>query len=81
MNEFSCTSRTAKGVIAQKLDNDEKLNMICLVKEEEDNFNLLTDNTVVSLSSTDIPTQGRATSGNKLIDLKDKNVKVKVLGR
>ena len=55
--------------------------MICLVKEEEDNFNLLTDNTVVSLSSTDIPIQGRATSGNKLIDLKDKNVKVKVLGR
>ena len=81
LNEFSCTNRTAKGVIAQKLDNDEKLNMICLVKEEEDNFNLLTDNTVVSLSSTDIPIQGRATSGNKLIDLKDKNVKVKVLGR
>ena len=81
LDEFSCTSRTAKGVIAQKLDNDEKLNMICLVKEEEDNFNLLTDNTVVSLSSTDIPIQGRATSGNKLIDLKDKNVKVKVLGR
>lgn len=81
LNEFSCTSRTAKGVIAQKLDNDERLNMICLVKEEEDNFNLLTDNTVVSLSSTDIPIQGRATSGNKLIDLKDKNVKVKVLGR
>ena len=81
LNEFSCTNRTAKGVIAQKLDNDERLNMICLVKEEEDNFNLLTDNTVVSLSSTDIPIQGRATSGNKLIDLKDKNVKVKVLGR
>ena len=81
LNEFSCTNRTAKGVIAQKLDNDEKLNMICLVKEEEDNFNFLTDNTVVSLSSTDIPIQGRATSGNKLIDLKDKNVKVKVLGR
>lgn len=81
LNEFSCTNRTAKGVIAQKLDNDEKLNMICLVKEEEDNFNLLTDNTVVSLSSTDIPIQGRTTSGNKLIDLKDKNVKVKVLGR
>lgn len=81
LNEFSCTSRTAKGVIAQKLDNEEKLNMICLIKEEEDNFNLLTDNTVVSLSSTDIPIQGRATSGNKLIDLKDKNVKVKVLGR
>ena len=81
LNEFSCTNRTAKGVIAQKLDNDERLNMICLVKEEEDNFNLLTDNTVVSLSSADIPIQGRATSGNKLIDLKDKNVKVKVLGR
>lgn len=81
LNEFSCTNRTAKGVIAQKLDNDEKLNMICLVKEEEYNFNLLTDNTVVSISSTDIPIQGRATSGNKLIDLKDKNVKVKVLGR
>ena len=81
LDEFSCTNRTAKGVIAQKLDNDERLNMICLVKEEEDNFNLLTDNTVVSLSSADIPIQGRATSGNKLIDLKDKNVKVKVLGR
>lgn len=81
LNEFSCTNRTAKGIIAQKLDNEEKLNMICLVKEEEDNFNLLTDNTVVSLSSADIPIQGRATSGNKLIDLKDKNVKVKILGR
>lgn len=81
LNEFSTTNRLAKGVIAQKLDEDEKLNMVCLVKEEEDNFNLLTDNTVVSLSSADIPIQGRATSGNKLIDLKDKNVKVKVLGR
>lgn len=81
LDEFSCTNRTAKGVIAQKLDSDEKLNMIYLVKEEENNFNLLTDNTIVSLSSTDIPVQGRATSGNKLIDLKDKNIKVKVLGR
>lgn len=81
LDEFSCTNRTAKGVIAQKLDSDEKLNMIYLVKEEENNFNLLTDNTIVSLSSIDIPVQGRATSGNKLIDLKDKNIKVKVLGR
>lgn len=81
LSEFTVTSRGTKGVLAQKFDKDESLNMIYLVAEDEASFNLLTDKTSVSLSIDDIPVQTRATAGSKLVDLKDKNVKIKILGR
>ena len=81
LSEFPVTSRGAKGVFAQKFDKDESLNMIYLVAEGEVSFNLLTDKTSVSLSIDDIPIQTRATAGSKLVNLKDKNTKIKILGR
>lgn len=81
LSEFPVTSRGAKGVFAQKFDKDESLNMIYLVAEDEVSFNLLTDKTSVSLSIDDIPVQTRATMGSKLVNLKDKNTKIKILGR
>lgn len=77
LNEFSLTSRTARGIACQKLDG-EKLNVVYLVGYEE-KLTLLAGNKVISLETQDIPIQGRATVGVKLINLGEEKQKIRVL--
>lgn len=77
LNEFSVTSRTARGVVCQKLD-EEKLNVAYLIGDEE-KLTLLAGNKIISLETKDIPIQGRTTIGVKLINLGEEKQKIRVL--
>ena len=77
LNEFSVTSRTARGVVCQKLDG-EKLNVAYLIGDEE-KLTLLAGNKIISLETKDIPIQGRTTIGVKLINLGEEKQKIRVL--
>lgn len=77
LNEFSVTSRTARGIVCQKLDG-EKLNVAYLIGDEE-KLTLLAGNKIISLETKDIPIQGRTTIGVKLINLGEEKQKIRVL--
>lgn len=77
LNEFSVTSRTARGIVCQKLDG-EKLNVAYLIGDEE-KLTLLAGNKIISLETKDIPIQGRTTIGIKLINLGEEKQKIRVL--
>ena len=77
LNEFSITSRTARGIVCQKLDG-EKLNVAYLIGDEE-KLTLLAGNKIISLETKDIPIQGRTTIGVKLINLGEEKQKIRVL--
>lgn len=77
LNEFSVTSRTARGIVCQKLDG-EKLNIAYLIGDEE-KLTLLAGNKIISLETKDIPIQGRTTIGVKLINLGEEKQKIRVL--
>lgn len=77
LNEFSVTSRTARGIVCQKLDG-EKLSVAYLIGDEE-KLTLLAGNKIISLETKDIPIQGRTTIGVKLINLGEEKQKIRVL--
>lgn len=77
LNEFSVTSRTARGIVCQKLDR-EKLNVAYLIGDEE-KLTLLAGNKIISLETKDIPIQGRTTIGVKFINLGEEKQKIRVL--
>ena len=79
VEDYNETSRAIKGSLVQKLDDEEELAAIYAVTEEQDKIFVTANNKAVALLTKEIPTQGKLTSGVRIIDIRGLNVKVEIM--
>ena len=79
VNDYNETSRAIKGNIVQKIGDGEHLSTIYAVTAEQEKIFISANNKAVVLNVKEIPVQGRATSGVRLIDIRGTNAKVEVM--
>ncbi len=79
INDYSETSRAIKGNIVQKIGDGEELSTIYAIAAEQEKIFISANNKAVALEAKEIPVQGRATSGVRLIDIRGINAKVEVM--
>ena len=71
LDEFSVTSRAAKGAIIHKLNDEDKLAGFASVREDSKTVSVASTGAIIKISLNEIPTTSRATVGVKSINLKD----------
>lgn len=71
LDEFSVTSRAAKGAIIHKLNDGDKLAGFAPVREDSKTVSVASTGAIIKISLNEIPTTSRATVGVKSINLKD----------
>ena len=79
IDDYNETSRAIKGNIVQKIGDGEELSTIYAVAAEQEKIFISANNKAVALDIKEIPVQGRATSGVRLIDIRGTNAKVEVM--
>ena len=71
LDEFSVTSRAAKGAIIHKLNDEDKLAGFASVREDSKTVSVASTGAIIKISLNEIPTTSRATVGVKSINLKN----------
>ena len=79
VEDYNETSRTIKGSLVQKLDDEEELATIYAVPENQEKVFVTANNKAVTLLAKEIPIQGKLTSGVRIIDIRGLNVKVEIM--
>ena len=71
LDEFSVTSRAAKGMIIHKLTDDDKLAGFAAVSSNSKTVSIASTGAIIKISLNEIPTTSRNTNGVKSINLKE----------
>lgn len=71
LDEFSITSRAAKGMIIHKLTDDDKLAGFAAVSSSSKTVSIASTGAIIKISLNEIPTTSRNTNGVKSINLKE----------
>ena len=71
LDEFSVTSRAAKGMIIHKLTDDDKLAGFAAVSSSSKTVSIASTGAIIKISLNEIPTTSRNTNGVKSINLKE----------
>lgn len=71
LDEFSITSRAAKGMIIHKLTDDDKLAGFAAVSSNSKTVSIASTGAIIKISLNEIPTTSRNTNGVKSINLKE----------
>ena len=71
IDEFSVTSRAAKGVVIHKLSDGDKLAGIAPINESSKTVSVASTGAIIKISLNEIPTSSRNTVGVKSITLKE----------
>lgn len=71
IDEFSVTSRAAKGVVIHKLPEEDKLAGIAPINESSKTVSVASTGAIIKISLNEIPTSSRNTVGVKSINLKE----------
>ena len=71
LDEFSITSRAAKGMIIHKLTDDDKLAGFAAVSGNSKTVSIASTGAIIKISLNEIPTTSRNTNGVKSINLKE----------
>lgn len=71
LDEFSVTSRAAKGMIIHKLTDDDKLAGFAAVSNDSKTVSIASTGAIIKISLNEIPTTSRNTNGVKSINLKE----------
>ena len=71
LDEFSITSRAAKGMIIHKLTDDDKLADFAVVSSNSKTVSIASTGAIIKISLNEIPTTSRNTNGVKSINLKE----------
>jgi len=74
--EFSQVNRATKGVLIQKLKEDDKLASACILTKKDNSVVIITETNSIKISINDIPLLGRQTQGNKSICVGQKVIKI-----
>lgn len=73
LDQILTNSRQSRGSMVMRLEKDEEIKAIILVKEEDTGYNIIQDNKVVSIDKSEIQNSGRMTIGTKLINIRKEN--------
>lgn len=79
LDEYTETSRAVKGNQIQKLNEGEELAAVFAVPEDKEKVFVVANNKAVVVAAKEIPIQGRATAGVRIIDIRGLNVKVEIM--
>lgn len=72
LSEYRATGRAARGSVAHKLDEGTALAAAAIIDSNSTSpINVINNDRLVTLAKSDIPNQGRATVGVKIINVKD----------
>lgn len=73
LDQILTNSRQSRGSMIMKLEKDEEVKALILVKEDDMGYNIIQNNKVVSIDKSEIQHSGRMTIGTKLIDIRKEN--------
>ena len=76
LEDFSSTSRGARGYVIQKIEEGESISTIQAIRADSTKVNVIAGNKLTSMAVSEIPSQGRNTCGVSLINAKgtDNNI-------
>ena len=79
LEDFSSTSRGARGYVIQKIEEGESISAIQAVRADSTKVNVIAGNKLTSMAVSEIPSQGRVTSGVSLINAKGANTNIYII--
>ena len=79
LEDFSPTSRGARGYVIQKIEEGESISAIQAIRADSTKVNVIAGNKLTSMAISEIPSQGRVTSGVSLINAKGANTNIYII--
>lgn len=79
LEDFSSTSRGARGYVIQKIEEGESISAIQAIRADSTKVNVIAGNKLTSMAVSEIPSQGRVTSGVSLINAKGVNTNIYII--
>ena len=79
LEDFSSTSRGARGYIVQKIEDGESISAIQAIRADSTKVDVIAGNKLTSMAVSEIPSQGRVTSGVSLINAKGANTNIYII--
>ena len=79
LEDFSSTSRGARGYVIQKIEEGESISAIQAIRADSTKVNVIAGNKLTSMAVSEIPSQGRVTSGISLINAKGANTNIYII--
>ena len=79
LEDFSPTSRGARGYVVQKIEEGESISAIQAIRADSTKVHVIAGNKLTSMAVSEIPSQGRVTSGVSLINAKGINTNIYII--
>lgn len=76
LSEMPMSSRISRGSIVMKLENGEGVATFLLTKPDDNGYNVVQDNKVVSIDKSEVQRSARNTIGSKLINVKNSEIRI-----
>lgn len=76
LSEISMSSRISRGTMVMRLEDGEGVATFLLTKPDDNGYNVVQDNKVVSIDKTEVQHSARNTMGSKLINVKNSEIRI-----
>jgi DNA gyrase subunit A len=76
LSEIPMSSRISRGIMVMKLEDGEGVATFLLAKPDDNGYNVVQDNKVVSIDKAEVQHSARNTMGSKLINVKNSEIRI-----